>query len=297
MPASTRAAATVLLVCLLAAACSTDEPVNSQPTGPLPPVENAATLPAMYVPSDQFRAHGAVVSTDPTLCEMGATTCVPAGVYQQQQADGDWCTWSYQSAGEVQRYRYFKDADWSLVTLQEGDDLGYGPTTGATRYSEGLPNTQAWHGDGKQRGCAEWVQVGTLDDAVPLPRPTTEECKQLVAEGEAASSRMSDLAELHEANVEEWIAQVRAVLAADSTEMPDPAIVESALVEVMAAMQEAQPKVHRAEFCYSFLGDEQGASEMSNLAYGYIHAWANFKKRCPTEFAPAGLDCSRLGQS
>ena len=79
--------------------------------------------------------------------------------------------------------------------------------------------------------------------------------------------------------------------------MPDPTIVESALVEVMAAMQEAQPKVHRAEFCYSFLGDEQGASEMSNLAYGYIYAWADIKKRCPTEFAPAGFDCSRLGQS
>lgn len=42
-------------------------------------------------------------------------------------------------------------------------------------------------------------------------------------------------------------------------------------------MQEAQPKVHRAEYCYAFLGDEQGASEMSRLASGYIYAWADIK--------------------
>ena len=36
--------------------------------GPLPPVGSAATLPAMYVPSGQYRARGAHVSTEYRKC-------------------------------------------------------------------------------------------------------------------------------------------------------------------------------------------------------------------------------------
>lgn len=268
--------------------------------GPLPSIKNGATLPAVYLP-DEDRAWTATAADRNGECD--GYLCVPAGVYQAQHADGDWCDWAYYQAGSEDYVEMilnpsaegWKDADWTLITLQEGESLSYWPTKGATRYSKGL-SSQGWEGDGQQRGCAEWVQVGTLDDAVPLPHPTTEECKQLVAEGEAAFTHVSDMVELVKADLEEMEAQFRAVLATEATKMPDSTILENTLVELMAATQEAQPKVHRADFCYSFLGDEQGASEMSDLAYGYIYAWADIKKQCPTDFAPAGVDCSRLGR-
>ena len=302
MRPTTRAAAVIMLVSLLAAACGTNAPAMPEPAGPLPPIENAATLPAAVVPIDD--RWWTARAGNPSDCD--AYLCVPAGIYQQQQADGDWCDWEHYPTG-FQGWREtmqeegpeaanslvtegYKDADWTLITLREGAELRYGPTKGAQHFSAGLHLEDAegnWHdvpGDGQQRGCAEWVQVGTLDDAVPLPEPAKDECLQIIEEGEAAIARVEEIAEKAYADIEQmqsWDA------------------LWDALGEVATAFLYAEPRAERAGACYSFLGQTVAADKSDSAAWVYRRSWLELRKECLTlfEFAPAGFDCSRLGMN
>ena len=300
MRPTTRAAAVIMLVSLLAAACGTNAPAIPEPAGPLPPIENAATLPALYVPDDSRGAWTATAADSSGECD--GYLCVPAGVYQQQWADGDWCGWRHHQAGfedyldmlqEDPSAESWKDADWTLITLKEGEVLSYWPTTGARVFSQGRSlrdaegNQRRVPGDGQQRGCAEWVQVGTLEDAVPLPEPTKAECQRLIDEGEAAIE-----------GVDEGLKRAEAYL-----EQPGAAVTWDVLWGVMAeaaaALIDAEPKAERTSTCYWLLGHKDAAREAGNAAWIFRQSLLLLRNECLTafEFAPAGFDCSRLGQS
>ena len=313
-----RAAALLLIGGLTAAACAgSATAINGQPNMTQTPAENpvmppasAAVLPVMYVPSsDGLLAHGgAVAPENDDLCRFASTTCVPPGVYEQQAAAGDWCSWHYYPAEyfrepgqgddlEALVVPNWKDADGTLITLREGDQLSYGPTTGAIRFSEGLPASEGWEGDGHQRGCAEWIQVGTLDNAVRVPKPTAEECARLVEAGASAAAVVESLTNAFTEETERLEDVILAALGGGLAEPPPGGLLDGLwdlLIKVMAEIVEAEPKVERAATCHEFLGNADEASLMSDTAFVYRSTWGEIRQQCPAQFAPIGFDCSRL---
>ena len=290
---------------------ATPSQVTPRASEPLP--RTAIVLPAYHAPGPPYWGGlTAAVSDDPDVCDsLPNVSCVPSGVYQQQAADGDWCSWTYypaeyfrqadQDDGSVAYLdlvvRDWKDADGQVVALFDGDHLGYGPTTGARQFSQGFPASEGWEGDGKARGCAEWDRVGTLDEAVPVSTPTPQECGHLIRTGEAASDHVDEVVAARLAEMSELALVVHEALGAGPAFEPTPATLDRlwiALTEVGAVVKDAYPALKRATDCHRFMGNDDEASAMSSIASGYLYAWADLKKSCPTDFAPLGFNCTRL---
>ena len=313
--------AVLLLIASVVVACSTETSPGA--TSALPRdgefpalLGNPAVLPAMYVPSEEVPAHGGVVAAADAACRYAFTTCIPPGVYQQQASPGDWCSWHYYpaayrrgEAGHETVVANWRDADGQLVTLQEGDELSYGPTTGALRFTDGLPNTEGWHGDGVPRGCAEWVQVAPLPADPRPPRPTVEECVEVAATGEVAAEELQAVASTLGTELEQRLTLADAALAhIDAGSDPDAYDFVGTLHGVVGLVREsmevilaAEPKLLRARECYELLGDIAAADFMSGFgasarrAWGAIRTmWGDLQQECPESYAPSGFDCSLL---
>lgn len=282
-------------------------PAPTQAPAPEPTPAPAVVLPAISTPTSGPLGLSAVATGPDGQCE-GDSTCVPPGVYQQQPTPGDWCFWTYLPAGAPLDLMVegWKDADGQRVTLNEGDQLSYGPSIGAFEFSEGFavfgPDVP---GDDIPRGCGEWVLVDHATTPSPLG-PTEAECRQAIAAGEEAAAALGSLGE----GIAEEARRLEALSGATTAELNAGAaedilatfgnLVDMA-AETTAAILGADAKMRHARVCHDALGETTAGDDMVDKANRYrgllaeLHlVFAELLQACLEEFGPVGFDCSRL---